>query len=199
MNPFAQDKLIAREIVKEAMQGNNDAKHFLSQSQRALILIALYETTADRILKASNNFALKGMIELSVDGKMVANRLKANAKVLRFSIVEAIRDTWSTKGETPTPETDGVLQAKEIISSPFRLRSSKTDLHDFFGPDSRFFLGQSGDDVFEKKVLYQAKNNIPLVIDVIPSSILGYYGMEGSKPNASFFLKFFTQRYLANV
>lgn len=199
MNPFAQDKIIAREIVKEAMQGNADAKHFISQSQRALILIALYETTAERILKVSNSLALRGMIDLSVDGKMVANRLKANAKILRFSITEAVRDTWSSKGELATPETNGVLQAKEIISSSFRLRSNKTDLNNFFGPDARFFLGQSGDDILEKKILYQAKNNIPMMIDIIPSSILGYYGMEGSKPHSSFFLKFFTQRYLANV
>lgn len=199
MNPFAQDKIVAKEIVKEAMQGNADARFFLSQSQRALILIALYNLTANRILKISDNLALKGMIDLSVDGKMVANRLKANAKILQFSIAEAIRDSWSKKGEKPTPETNGILQAKEIISSPFRLRSNKTDLKNFFGEDARFFLGQSGDDLLEKKLLYQAKNNIPMMIDLLPISILGYYGMEGSKPHSSFFLKFFTNRLLSHA
>ena len=191
-----QDKIVARELVKEALDGNSDAKFFISQSQRALILIAIYETTANRILESANKLSLKGQIDIGIDGKMVANRLKANAKLLRYSIVEAVRNAWKNKGEKLIPEAKGILQAKEIVSSPFRLRSSKQDIQNAYEDDARFFLpNMPTDDLMEKKTLYQARHSVPIMNETIPSSVLQHYGIITMKPHSSFFLNFFSQRF----
>ena len=194
-----QDKIVARELVKEALDGNSDAKFFISQSQRALILIAIYETTANRILESANKLSLKGQIDIGIDGKMVANRLKANAKLLRYSIVEAVRNAWKNKGEKLIPEAKGILQAKEIVSSPFRLRSSKQDIQNAYDDDARFFLpNMPTDDLMEKKTLYQARHSVPIMNETIPSSVLQHYGIITMKPHSSFFLNFFSQRFRDN-
>jgi hypothetical protein len=195
-----QDKMIARELVREALDGNTAAKFFISQSQRALILIAIYELTANRILQTANHLSLKGQIELGIDGKMVANRLKANAKLLRYAITEGIRSAWSTKGEQLLLEGNGILQAKEIVSSPFRLRANKQDIQSFYQDDSRFFLpNMPADDLMEKKILYQAKHTVPIFNETIPSSVLEHYGIISMKPHSSFFLNFFTQRFRGGI
>ena len=133
MQAIRQDAGVARQIIREAVQGNADAKYFVSQSQQALILIAMYEQIAKSIKTTANRLSLKGLSDLGIDGTLIANRLLANAKLLRYSIAESVRGAWSKKGEEPVPESKGILQAKEIVRSPFKLRSTKDDIRNYYG------------------------------------------------------------------
>ena len=191
-----KDAGVARQIVKESIAGNSDAKFFVSQVQQALVLIAMYEQIAKSIKETSNKVALKGLSDLAVDGNLVGNRLLANAKLLRYSIAESVRGSWNDQGEKSIPESKGILQAKEIVKSPFRLRSTKQDIRTYYGEDARFFLPNVSSDIdlLEKRVLYTAKHTSPMLIDMVPTEILHHYNLSSSSPNSSFFYRYFLRR-----
>ena len=191
-----KDAGVARKIVKESMEGNTDAKFFISQVQQALVLIAMYEQIAKSIKATSNRLGLKGLADLAVDGNLVGNRLLANAKLLRYSIAESIRGSWNDEGEESIPESKGILQAKEIVKSPFRLRSTKQDIRTYYDEDARFFLPNISSDLelLEKRILYTAKHTSPMLIDMVPTEILKHYSLLKSNPNSAFFYRYFLRR-----
>lgn len=191
-----KDAGVSRQVVKEAIQGNPDAKFFVSQAQQALILIAMYEQIANSIKMTANKLSLKGLSDLAIDGNLVANRLVANAKLLRYSIAESIRGAWNDKGEIPIPESTGILQAKEIVKNPFRLKSTKDDIRTYYGDDSRFFLPNISSDMelLEKKLLYTAKHSSPMMNEMVPSEILNHFGINQMRNQSSFFHSYFLRR-----
>jgi hypothetical protein len=191
-----KDAGVSRQVVKEAIQGNPDAKFFISQVQQALMLIAMYEQIANSIKQTANRLSLKGLSDLAIDGNLVANRLIANAKLMRYSIAESIRGSWNDKGETAIPESKGVLQAKEIVKSPFRLKSTKDDIRAYYGDDARFFLPNISSDmeILEKKVLYTAKHSSPMMNEMVPNEILNHFGINQMRNHTSFFYSYFLRR-----
>ena len=195
---LSKDLRFASMVTKEALEGNPDAKYFLSQAQQGLILIALYEQIAKSIQDTATRLSLKGVTDLAIDGKLVANRLFANAKLLRYSIAERIRSGWLSKGEVPLPESKNVLQAKEVIKSPFRLRSTKDDIQTYYGEDARFFLPNVTSDIeaSEKKILYYAKHTTPMLVEMVPPKIRSHFP-NGSVGTSPFFVSYFQSRAMA--
>jgi len=198
-NALHQDFLIVKKIVQEGLRGNPDAKHFISQAQQGLVLIAIYENNANNIEKISNQLALDGKQKLALDGKQIANRLIANAKILRYEIASSVRLAWNGKGETPIPETDGVVSSFDIVKSAFPLRSSATEISDAYRDLSRFFLKNKGStrDKSEKQIIFTAKNYTPIPNKMVKKEILMYLNIK-ENPTASFLMSWFKIRIKQN-
>ena len=91
MNALMKDRNVTKEIIVEALQGNKEARYFISRAQQALVMSALYEIIANRIEKTANRLSLNGLPDLGRDGILVANRLRANSNLLRYSLADLLR------------------------------------------------------------------------------------------------------------
>lgn len=191
-----QDYCIAKEVVREALMGNSDAKLFLSKSQQGLILIAIYEKFAGEIELQANTLSVENKSELAKDGKKISNRLKANANLLRYEIANSIRGVWKQKGEQKLPENEGVLRAVEIIKNPIKLQSTRENIITAYGDLARFFVQglKSPAEKNEKKIVYSAKHTSPILNDMIPKDILLHYGLERKPDSVAFLLSYFEHR-----
>ena len=193
-----KDRNVIKEIIVEALQGNRDARFFVSRSQQALVMSSLYDIIADRIEQTANRLSMNGLPDLARDGIIVANRLKANAKLLRYSLADRVRSAWSGRGEAPIPEAKSILQATAIVKEELRFKSAKDEIQTYFLDDSRFFLPSIKSDLEreEKKVLFHARHNSPIMNSGLPEGILLKLGILGN-PSDAFILSYFSERAAA--
>ena len=190
-----KDRNVAKEVILEALQGNKEARYFISRAQQALVMSALYEIVAPRIENTANRLALNGLPDRARDGILVATRLKANAKLLRYSLADRIRSAWSDKGEEPIPEAKTIFQSTAIVKDELRLRSRKDELKTYYQDDARFFLPSIKSDLEreEKRVLFHARHNAPIMNNGLPEGIVARLGITG-QPVDAFLLSYFSQR-----
>ena len=193
-----KDRNVIKEIIVEALQGNRDARFCVSRSQQALVMSSLYDIIADRIEQTANRLSMNGLPDLARDGIIVANRLRANAKLLRYSLADRVRAAWSGRGEEPIPESKSVLQATTIVKEDLRFRSSKDEIQTYYLDDARFFLPSIKSDLEreEKRVLFHARHNAPIMNSGLPEDIRMKLGIF-SKPSDAFILSYFSERAAA--
>ena len=199
MSGLLNDYKAAKKLVTESLAGNPDAYLFLSRAQRNLVLSALLKCYAQKIQARANDLSLQGKTALAMDGSTVSARLLADSDLIRFSVLSAIRDGWSSRGEEEIPEGRNILTSKKLAESPLRLNSNKDNILKNYSTLSRFFIPSrdSVDEKREKKLLFLAKNSVPLMSESIPKKIRMTLATE-SNPTESIFLCYFRQRVKQN-